>query len=89
MKLNTPIQRGETSIDGLVIRKPTAGELRGVALVDLLQMDVTALITVLPRITEPSLTGVEVSGMDIADLMQAGAQVSGFLLGNKAPSQPA
>lgn len=89
MKLNTPIPRGDTTIDALEIRKPAAGELRGVNLVDLLQMDVTALIAVLPRITQPSLTGAEVAAMDPADLMQAGAQVSGFLLGNKAPSLPA
>jgi len=88
MKLNTPIPRGETAIDALEIRKPAAGELRGVSLVDLLQMDVGALITVLPRITTPSLTAGEVAGMDPADLLSAGARVSGFLLPKAALESP-
>lgn len=80
MKLQTPIPRGETRIEEIDIRKPAAGELRGVSLVDLLQMDVAAVSTILPRITQPSLTAAEIAGMDPADLLSAAARVSGFLL---------
>ncbi|MBI2382352.1 MAG: phage tail assembly protein [Gammaproteobacteria bacterium] len=78
--LDTPVKRGEKEITEVVLRKPNSGEIRGVALVDLMQMDVAALIRVLPRITAPSLTEQEVSRMDPADLMQMGQEVSGFLL---------
>ena len=67
--------------------KPAAGELRGIALVNLIQMDVDALARVLPRITEPTLTEVDVNRMDPADLMQAGSVVAGFLL--PASARPA
>lgn len=77
--LDTPIKQGKTSITSLEIRKPGAGELRGVNLVDLAQMDVSALIKVLPRITTPTLTEVDVARMDIADLTQCGMAVTGFL----------
>ncbi|HMV53627.1 MAG TPA: phage tail assembly protein [Rhodocyclaceae bacterium] len=85
--LEQPLQRGEQIIDQITIRKPAAGELRGIALVNLIQMDVDALARVLPRITEPTLTEVDVNRMDPADLMQAGSVVAGFLL--PASARPA
>lgn len=78
--LDEPIQRGETKIERIDLRRPKAGELRGVSLTDLLQMDVGALIKVLPRISTPPLTDADVSAMDTADLVQCGGVVAGFLL---------
>lgn len=78
--LDTVIKRGETDITTISVRKPNAGELRGVSLTDLLQMEVTALHRVVPRITEPPLTDSEIINMDPADLFQIGAAISGFLL---------
>ena len=62
------------------MRKPQSGELRGVTLTDLLQMDVNALAMVLPRITMPTLTKNDVLTMDPADLTQMGTEVAGFLV---------
>ncbi|MFY9326426.1 MAG: phage tail assembly protein, partial [Georgfuchsia sp.] len=56
------------------------GELRGVTLTDLLQMDVNALTRVVPRISDPTLTEAEVARMDPADLVSIGSEVAGFLL---------
>ncbi|MFK8328510.1 phage tail assembly protein [Pseudomonas sp. BJa5] len=78
--LDTPIIRGETQIETLTLRKPMSGELRGVSLVDLANMDVQALRKVLPRITSPSLTDIEIGRMDPADLLQCGVAVGSFLL---------
>lgn len=78
--LDTPIKRGDNDIDTIVLRKPSAGELRGVTLTDLLQMDVAALTKVIPRISDPALTEAEVARMDPADLVQIGGTVAGFLL---------
>jgi hypothetical protein len=78
--LDTPILRGSQHVTHVTVRKPTAGELRGVQLVALLQMDVAALSLVLPRITTPLLTKFEVDQLDPADLVQLGTEVSGFLL---------
>lgn len=82
--LDTPIRRGTTSIDSITLRKPNSGELRGVSLVELLQMDVGSLIKVLPRISSPSITAVEVAGMDPADLLALSSKISGFLLQKSA-----
>lgn len=78
--LDTPIKRGDKDIPQVTLRKPLSGELRGVNLADLLQMDVAALERVLPRITSPSLTTHEVQNLDPADLFQMGSAVSSFLL---------
>lgn len=78
--LDQPIQRGESQIASVEMRKPAAGELRGLNLNDLLQMDVAALHKVIPRISSPTLTEAEVSALDPADLTQLGAAVAGFLL---------
>lgn len=78
--LDTPISRTGGNVTAVTLRKPAAGELRGVHLGSLLQMDVGALLTVLPRITQPSLTVQEVAAMDPADLLQIGVEVASFLL---------
>ena len=89
--LDTPIIRGETEIKEITLRKPMSGELRGVSLIELAQMDVLSLRKVLPRISTPSLTDHEIGRMDPADLLACGIVVSGFLQqkGDKAlESQP-
>ncbi|SPK73062.1 conserved protein of unknown function [Cupriavidus taiwanensis] len=85
--LDEPIKRGETTITSVDVRKPEAGALRGCSLIDLMRMEVSALHTVLPRITTPTLTQHEVSRLDPADLTQFGAAVSNFLLPKSAKGE--
>jgi hypothetical protein len=84
ISLDQAVTRGEQTIDKITLRKPSAGELRGVALTDLLQLDVAALQKVLPRISTPTLTEQDVARMDPADLVQMGTAVAGFLLPKSA-----
>lgn len=62
----------------VTVRKPDSGALRGLKLLDLSQMDVVALETLAPRITQPML--VKGCTIDPADLMQFGSEVLDFLL---------
>lgn len=80
VELDTAIVRGEQCITTLTLRKPMSGELRGVKLNDLINMDVLALRTVLPRITTPVLTDIDIGRMDPADLLACGVAVTGFLV---------
>lgn len=84
IELDSSIQRGSQTVTEITVRKPKSGALRGVALTDVLQMDVTALTKVLPRITDPALTEADVRDMDPADLVQLGGVVAGFLLPKSA-----
>lgn len=78
--LDTPIQRGETTIDQITVRKPSSGELRGVSLIELAQLNVNALQTVIPRISTPILTVHDVAKLEPADLLEIGTEVASFLM---------
>ncbi|WP_345828707.1 phage tail assembly protein [Erwinia sp. HDF1-3R] len=80
VELDTPILRGKSEITHITVRKPQSGALRGTRLQALLDMDVNALITVLPRITTPALTTAEINEMDPADLVSLSVEVVTFLL---------
>ncbi|MCI3908838.1 phage tail assembly protein [Pseudomonas viridiflava] len=82
--LDTPIKRGKTEILEISVRKPSSGELRGIQLAELIQLDVASLIKVIPRLSNPALTAPEVANLDPADLLAIGSKVVGFLLQKSA-----
>ena len=75
-----PIIRGETKIETLILRKPKAGELRGLSLSDVIGMDIGALLKLVPRISDPVLTEDECLQLDPADLTEIGGTVRGFFM---------
>jgi len=78
--LDTPIQRGEQTISTVTLRKPKAGELRGLSLSALMRVDVDSLQVLLPRISSPTLTKFDVGNLDPVDLVALGGEVLAFLL---------
>ena len=78
--LDEPIKRSSVEIKRLLIRKPNAGALRGVTLMALVQVDVQALRTVLPRVCDPILTPAEINSLDPADLLNTGATLASFFM---------
>ena len=88
--LDAPITSGDITIDQVKIRKPQAGELRGLSLSALLNLDYAALENLLPRITIPTLTKAQIMAMDPSDFTQLGSEVMDFLLpkGAKAALSP-
>lgn len=76
--LEHPIRRGETTINEVTVRKPVAGELRGLNLQDLARSDVNALIAIIPRISEPTLIQQEVEALEVEDLAAFGSAVFDF-----------
>lgn len=78
--LNAPIIRGESEIATLRLRKPMAGDLRGLNLQDLMQMDVTSIIRLLPRISDPMLMEVEAATLPADDLAEIGGTLRGFFM---------
>ena len=81
--LDTPIQRGSQIVTHVTLRRPLAGELRGIALASLLQLDVGSLQALLPRITSPMLTRAEIDQLDPADLVELGSEAINFFLPKK------
>jgi hypothetical protein len=78
--LDTPIQRGKETITQVTLRKPQSGSLRGTRLQALMDMDVNAMMVVLPRISVPALQPHEINEMDPADLLLLSVEVVTFLL---------
>ena len=65
--LEQPITRGDTEISTVTLRRPLAGELRGIKLIDAMQMDADAMMQLLPRITQPALQAHELAQLDLID----------------------
>ncbi|MDR0216417.1 MAG: phage tail assembly protein [Comamonas sp.] len=76
--LDYPIKRGETEIKSVSLRKPLAGQLRGIKLGELLNLDVGSVQLLLPRITAPTLLAHEVAQLDPADLTELSIKVASF-----------
>ena len=82
--LEAPVIRGEQTIETIELRRPQAGELRGLSLSDLLNMEVTAVIKLTPRISLPALLEQEVAALEPQDLVSIAAEIAGFLLPKSA-----
>lgn len=78
--LGEPIQRGEQVIGQVQLRKPRSGELRGLSLQDIMRADITTLLQLIPRITNPPLTTHEADALASEDLAEMGGVVRGFFM---------
>jgi len=77
--LEKPVLMGTLEITTLEIRKPNVQALQGVKIADLLQGDVTAICTVLPRVCTPELTKTQINQLEPADLTQIAGAIMLFL----------
>lgn len=83
--LQFPLNNGSEPLAQITIRKPLVGELRGLKLTELLQMDIATCEKLLPRITE--LTAPDVAQLDPYDLTAIMEKVAGFfVLANPSPA---
>lgn len=67
--LSAAVKIDGKDVTGIDLRKPQTGELRGLKMTDVLQMDTDAMIKLLPRITQPALTSAQVASLDPADFI--------------------
>jgi len=86
ISLDTPVTRGKEKITTVTLCKPQSGALRGTRLQALMDMDVNAMMTVIPRISLPALQAHEIAEMDPADLLSLSVEVVTFLLPKSALS---
>ncbi|MET4733481.1 hypothetical protein ABIE64_002208 [Thalassospira sp. MBR-102] len=75
--LAKPLPYGsDNTLDKLNIRRPMSGELRGVKLIQLSEMDTNVLFTLLPRITSPAITEAHVQQLDPIDAVMIMQDIS-------------
>ncbi len=83
--LKKPIKRedkDDKKITELSVREPTAGDLRGIKLLDVMQMDTTAYAELIPRIVTPVITRCDFNQLSLADFTQLATAVAGFIEGD-------
>lgn len=78
--LSEPIVRGSESISSIKLRKPKAGELRGLSMQELMNARATAVLDMLPRIAVPIITQAEADNLEAEDLAACGGAIIGFFL---------
>ncbi|MCL2656136.1 MAG: phage tail assembly protein [Betaproteobacteria bacterium] len=78
--LAQPIVRGAQTIATLVIRKPKPLNMRGMKILDILQLDVDCIVTLAQRVATPPLTDIEARNLDPADITKIGMAVQGFFV---------
>lgn len=80
--LAQPIERGKGEkkqvIESVILRKPATGELRGLKLSDVLQMDINMMMTLIPRIAEPQLNEKDMETLDLVDMTNLCVEVLSF-----------
>ena len=84
LTLSKAISRDGKPVTAITLREPSAGELRGIKLFDLVQGDTGALIDLLPRISTPTLTKQEVLSLSLRDSMLALNLVATMITGEAA-----
>ncbi|ASN71622.1 hypothetical protein 2F1_21 [Uncultured Caudovirales phage clone 2F_1] len=80
VKFDVGFKRGEQFIKEITIRKPKTRALRGLTLVNLLQLDVETLAKLAPRITSPTMSENDVYELDPVDLTKLSKEVVSFFV---------
>tara|TARA_B100001094_G_scaffold331808_1_gene401415 strand:+ start:4483 stop:4776 length:294 start_codon:yes stop_codon:yes gene_type:complete len=75
----------EGRMTSLVIRKPMPSDLRGLKLLDIIQMDTAAVAQLVPRISLNGFSAQHFYQLDPADLLTVMTEIATFFM--SAPSQ--
>lgn len=78
--LDNPLKRAGGDINSVVVKKPIGGEYRGTTMTAVFNMDVLALATVVPRVSDPIVHKTEYLAMDGEDCAAIGGEIVNFLL---------
>ena len=81
-----PIERESGPVKELTLRKPRAGEMRGLSIKDLMNAETSAVITLTPRICDPFITDHEASMLSAEDFAEVAGTIVGFFM---SPAQKA
>lgn len=87
--LSQPIKRGDQEIKTVTINDTIkqAGSLRGLRLVDVLNLDYDAVSTLFTRVTSPQLTASDIATMTTSDFTALCEEMASFLT-KPAPFAP-
>ncbi len=75
IQLKTPILVGEDEIKEITVRSPGAGELRGMSLAALAELEVDTVLRLLPRVTKPIISELEGEALSLTDMLAIGGAI--------------
>ncbi len=78
VKLPYPFKRDDVTVEEVEVRKPFAGELRGLSLTDVVEMKFDAHMVLIPRVT--SIDEREVLNLEPANLTMLMTSITGFFV---------
>jgi hypothetical protein len=84
--LGTPLTFGDQTISELTLRRPNAGDLRGIKLTNVQEMEVSTLLALLPRISLTPVAKDTLNGLDPADVVALYACLADFFTALTEPS---
>lgn len=79
-----PIMRKTKKVRALAVRKVVIGDMNGVSMADVARMDMDALRVIVPRISTPTITADEFSGLDAEDITLIKVIVGSCFVSKKA-----
>lgn len=83
-----PIKRGEETITRIDLRDlDNAGDLRGVSLSKVIEMDTNTLLTLIKRLSTTPLSPEEIDQIGPADLLSLTVEIAGFFNASPSPSR--
>lgn len=65
-------------VTAVTLREPSTGDMRGLKLTDVMQMDVAAMIRLIPRVSDPALAPGEIEALPGSDFVALASGVVGF-----------
>jgi hypothetical protein len=77
-------KRGEETVVELKLRRPQAGELRGLSTIDVIRQEYAAIEKLAPRITQPAMTAQDIASLSPADLMELGSGMADFFMSRQS-----
>jgi len=84
--LSKPLTVNEQEVTKLTLRKPGAGELRGLRLVNIYSLDMDTVATLVPRIADPQISIEHFYSLEIEDIGEIGRHLLDFFHPKGQPS---
>lgn len=86
-KFATPIPYGDGALSELTMRPPKAGDLRGLKLIGLTDMDPAMILKIAARVSLTPVAEGQLEQLEVYDLMELTEKVAGFFAKPETPGE--
>jgi len=73
--LQTSIEINGDDVTEITVRSPGAGELRGLSLAALADLEVDTVLKILPRVTSPTISEEDGESLSLIDMLKIGGSI--------------